>query len=117
MSRMLSSMFLVSLLFAVLPAVSQDPTDVPHARDFGAREMISSIFISPLPDAPFQATITTEWTKNLADGSTFTRRNRRLVIRDSKGRIYQERRRLDPGVSTQQTMLVRIEISDPTTHT
>lgn len=117
MSRMLSFAFLASLLFAALPAFSQDPTDVPHARDFGAREMISSIFISPLPDAPFRATVTTEWTKYLPDGSTFTRRNRRLVVRDSKGRIYQERRRLDPGVGVQPTMLLRIEISDPVAHT
>jgi hypothetical protein len=117
MPRMLSLIFLVSLLFAGLPACSQDPTDVPHARDFGAREMISSIFIPPLPNAPFQATVTTEWTKYLADGSTFTRRNHRLVVRDSKGRIYQERRRLDPGVGVQPTMLLRIEISDPVAHT
>jgi hypothetical protein len=56
---MLALIFLASLLFAGLPACSQDPADVPHARDFGAREMISSIFISPLPDAPFHATVTT----------------------------------------------------------
>lgn len=79
--------------------------------------MISSIFISPLPNAPFQATVTTEWTKYLTDGSTYTRRNRRLVVRDSKGRIYQERRRLDAGVRTEKTMLLRIEISDPEAHT
>ena len=117
MSRMLSLICLASLLFAALPACSQDPTDVPHARDFGAREMISSIFISPLPNAPFQATVATEWTKYLTDGSTYTRRNHRLVVRDSKGRICQERRRLDAGVRTEQTMLLRIEISDPVAHT
>jgi hypothetical protein len=113
----MSLIFLASLLFAALPACSQDPADVPHARDFGAREMISSIFISPLPNAPFQATVTAEWTKYLPDGSTFTRRNRRLVVRDSKGRIYQERRQLVAGAVTRPTMLLRIEISDPAAHT
>jgi len=115
--RRMSLIFLASLLFAALPACSQDPADVPHARDFGAREMISSIFISPLPNAPFQATVTAEWTKYLPDGSTFTRRNRRLVVRDSKGRIYQERRQLVAGAVTRPTMLLRIEISDPAAHT
>ena len=117
MRRMWSLLFMASLLLAALPASSQDPTDVPHARDFGARETISSIFISPLPNAPFQATVTTEWTKYLPDGTTITRRNRRLVVRDGKGRIYQERRRLDPVDGTRQTMLLRIEISDPIAHT
>jgi hypothetical protein len=115
--RRMSLILLASLLFAALPACSQDPTDVPHARDFGAREMISSIFISPLPNAPFQATVTAEWTKYLPDGSTFTRRNRRLVVRDGKGRIYQERRQLVTGATMRQSMLVRIEISDPVAHT
>jgi hypothetical protein len=113
----MSLILLASLVFAALPACSQDPTDVPHARDFGAREMISSIFISPLPNAPFQATVTAEWTKYLPNGATFTRRNRRLVVRDRKGRIYQERRQLAPGVGMRQTLLVRIEISDPVAHT
>jgi len=117
MRRMPSLLFLASLLLACLLAYSQDPTDVPHARDFGAREMISSIFISPLPSAPFQATVTTEWTKYLPDGSSFTRRNRRLVVRDGKGRIYQERRDLVPGSGMRPSLLLRIEISDPMAHT
>src|SRR5579862_8882945 len=104
-------------VFGGVIAGAQNNNEVLHARDFNARETISSIFISPLPNAPFQATVTTEWTKYLPDGTTITRRNRRLVVRDGKGRIYQERRRLDPVDGTRQTMLLRIEISDPIAHT
>ncbi|HZP23731.1 MAG TPA: hypothetical protein VFB04_09805 [Terriglobales bacterium] len=104
-------------VFGGVIAGAQNNNEVLHARDFNARETISSIFISPLPNAPFQATVTAEWTKYLPDGTTVTRRNRRLVVRDSRGRIYQERRMLEPGAILEQTPLLRIEISDPVAHT
>ena len=65
-----SSLLFVAAWFvlASFPAGAQSPEDVFHAPDGNSREMISSIFISPLPNAPFQATVTAEWTKHLPDG-------------------------------------------------
>ena len=60
--------------------------------------------------------MTAEWTKILEDGSTLTVQNHRLVVRDSAGRICQERRRLVPKGSEKEPDLQRIEISDPSTH-
>ena len=62
-----------------------------HAPDGGTTLEIQSISVLPLTGAPFSATVHTEVVRILADGSTATTRNRRRVIRDSTGRIFQER--------------------------
>jgi hypothetical protein len=82
-----------------------------HAPDGGTRVTISSIFIPAAKNAPFQATVTLEVTRHLADGSTVVIQNHRLVMRDSQGDIFQERRTLVPqGVEPQ---VRSIEISKP----
>jgi hypothetical protein len=116
--RRLSLLLLAACsLRASLPAQAQSTEDVLHAPDGNSREMITSIFISPLASAPFQATVTAEWTKHLPDGTTTVVKNHRLVVRDSQGRIYQERRTLVPEGSSQESRIFRIEISSPITHT
>jgi hypothetical protein len=87
-----------------------------HAPDGGTIEQFNSILLPPVPHAPFSSTVTAEWTKVLEDGSTLIVQNHRLVVRDSVGRIYQERRRLVPKDSKEEPELQRIEISDPSTH-
>jgi hypothetical protein len=101
------------LVAAALPGRSQIATQ--HAPDGGARETIPSISIPPMANAPFRATVTLEFTKHLADGSTTTIQNHRLVVRDSRGNIYQERRMLVPP--GQEPQIRSIEISSPVTHT
>lgn len=117
--RKLSRLLLVNLCCSVasFQAQAQSPEDVLHAPDGNSREMISSILIPPLTNAPFQATVTAEWTKHLPDGTTTTVKNHRLVVRDSQGRIYQERRTLVPVGSSRESQVFRIEISSPVTHT
>src|SRR5580704_7407408 len=106
-----------SFVAANLLLQAQSVEDALHAPDGGTREMIMSIFISPLTGAPFQANLDTEWTKHLPDGTTTTVKNHRLIVRDSKGRIYQERRTLVPQGGSQESRVFRIEISDPAKHT
>jgi hypothetical protein len=117
--RNLSFLLVVGLFSASLSAQSQAPSpeDALHAPDGGAREMIMSIFISPLTGAPFQATVNTQWTKHLPDGTTTTLTNHRLVVRDSQGRIYQGRRTFVPEGSDREPRVRFIEISSPVTHT
>jgi hypothetical protein len=107
----------VCLLFASYLAQAQSPEEVLHAPDGNSREMIQSILIPPLTNAPFQATVTAEWTKHLPDGTTTTVKNHRLVVRDSQGRIYQERRTLVPEGGSRESQVFRIEISSPVMHT
>ena len=115
--RLLPVIAVIWFTSAGLLLQAQSPSEVLHAPDGNSREMISSIFISPLANAPFQATVTAEWTKHLPDGTTTTVKNHRLVVRDSQGRIYQERRTLVPEGSSQESRVFRIEISDPVMHT
>jgi len=107
------------LLFCTLfslDLLAQNPDEAMHAPDGGTLEQFNSILLPPVAHAPFSSNVTAEWTKVLEDGSTQTVQNHRLVVRDSVGRIYQERRRLIPRDSPDEPDLQRIEISDPSTH-
>jgi len=96
--------------------VAQSPEDMLHTADGNAREMFASIIIPPLANAPFVATVHAEWTHQLPDSTTITVKNHRVVMRDSKGRIYQERRQLTPDGDQRESQLTQIEISDSVQH-
>ena len=117
MTRSAAALILALLLFpsrAVLTQVQREPV---HAPDGGTREMITSISVPPLPNAPFSATVNTEWTRYLENGATLIIKNHRLIARDGNGRVFQERRWLAPDGSPLQSRLTRTEIADPGTHT
>ena len=69
-----------------------------------------------MPDAPFTATVNTEWIRQLPDGSNITLKNHRTVARDAKGRIFQERRYFVPDDGKHESFVTQIEISDPAAH-
>src|SRR5271169_1187863 len=117
MRRLFLALVAACFLSVSFQAQAQSPEEVLHAPYGNSREMIQSILIPPLTYAPFQATVTAEWTKHLPDGTTTTVKNHRLVVRDSQGRIYQERRTLVPVGSSRESQVFRIEISNPVTHT
>jgi hypothetical protein len=104
-------------VLSVPSAVAQNSQEeVRHAPDGGTIETIVSIFIPPIPNAPFTATVNTEWTRRLENGSTSTIKNHRTVARDSSGRIFQERRYLTPDGDKHQTPVTQLEFSDPSSH-
>ena len=109
---------LVVAALAVCPSflTAQEAEESAHAPDGTTIEIINNIMIPPVQHAPFSSIVTAEWTKVLEDGSTITRQNRRVVIRDGAGRIYQERRSLVPRDGQAEPELMRIEISDPAQH-
>jgi hypothetical protein len=87
-----------------------------HAPDGGTRERVESIAIPSMPNAPFRAVVTTEWTRLLPDGSTQTNKNHRTVARDSSGRVFQERRYFMPDGDKQVTPLTELDYQDPNRH-
>lgn len=105
--------------FAVLsvPFASAQTSEQPRRAPEGATgETLVSIYIPPLVDAPFTATVNTEWTRHLEDGTSVTIKNHRTIARDGAGRIFQERRYLTPDGDKQQTAISQLEFSNPTTH-
>lgn len=97
--------------------VAQSPQEPQRLPDGGAREVLISILIPSLRNAPFTATVNTEWVRQLADGTMITLRNHRAIARDSAGRIFQERRLLVADDTKQQeSPITQTEISDPVSH-
>ena len=111
----LTSLILGGLL-ALGPSGRAQTAAIAHAPDGGTTFHIQSIDIAPLTAAPFTATVTTEWTRTLADGSAATTKNHRTVARDSTGRIFQERRHFTPTGDVQPTPLDALEYVDPVRH-
>jgi hypothetical protein len=107
-------------LFFAVAVFSQTHEAAPAsqpAQDGGVRAVLESIVIPPIPNHPFSATLDTEWVQYAGEGGTVTLVNERPIVRDSKGRIYQERWALVPksGRVTSQKMI--IQIADPNQHT
>jgi len=113
MTRAIAAVSILFLWAAVLTQAQQGP----HAPDGGTRETITSIAIPPLPNAPFSATVQTEWTKYLADGTTQFIQNHRQIARDSLGRVLQERATFVPKGSQIASQVTRTELAEPSTHT
>ncbi len=82
-------------------------------NDGGVPEMLESIYIPPLQNAPFSAIVHSEWVKPLAGGGTYTTTNQRKIARDSLGRIYEERWNLVPKDGSAQSQMNAIQIGDP----
>jgi hypothetical protein len=115
--------FLLLSGFLILPnpvSLAQTPQPPPQQPqrlpDGGTREVLISILIPSLPNAPFTATVNTEWIRQLPDGSNITLKNHRAIARDKAGRIFQERRSLVPDGGQIESAISQIEISDPVSH-
>ena len=113
--KMLLAMTMLALSSQIVPTGASQ--DAVHAPDGSTRETITSIVVPPIPDAPFSANVDTEWTRYLENGSTRLLKNRRLIARDGRGRVFQERRTFGPAGSPVQSQLWRIELAEPQTQT
>jgi hypothetical protein len=85
-------------------------------QDGGVRQVLESIVIPPIPNAPFKATLDTEWVRFTADGGTVTFVNERHIARDGRGRIYEERWALVPKFHPNgdiPSKMTWIQIADP----
>ena len=105
--------FATSLVLAQKQEVQPHPQEAQRPPDGGAMQRIISIFIPSSPNAPFTATVNTEWTRQLGDGTTIAWTNHRTVARDGNGRVFQERRSFVPAGRQGEPGLMEIEISDP----
>jgi hypothetical protein len=89
-------------------------------QDGGVRQVLESIVIPSIPNAPFRATLDTEWVRFTPDGGTITFVNERHIARDGRGRIYEERWALVPKFHSNGNVpskMTWIQIADPNLHT
>jgi hypothetical protein len=105
-----------SLFLLGSPAFAQAPPAPQHAPDGGTHESFESIFIPSMPNAPFTATVNTEWIRQSPDGGNITLVNHRSIARDGKGRTFQERAWFVPNDGKHESTAYQIEISDPGAH-
>ncbi len=118
MKRTVPLFSLATFVVALGPFLSaQSPQDALHAPDGNSFTRIVSIFIAPIPNAPFTATVSTEWTRQTSDGATVVVKNRRMVARDRQGRVFEERRRFVPADSNAPSLLFQMDYVDPSRHT
>ncbi|HMG01982.1 MAG TPA: hypothetical protein VK596_02560 [Edaphobacter sp.] len=118
--RAASAMLLASVFLApLLPAQNPSPqnNNVYVLRDGGTSGRMESITVPPIVGAPFSLTLITEWSRSLAGSGTVTLTNQRPIMRDGRGRIYQERWFLVPKGGSIKSQLEIIQIMDPVQHT
>ncbi len=98
-----------------VPQQQQRP--VVPAQDGGVREVLESLVVPPIPNAPFSATLSTEWARPTPSGATITFVNERHIARAPDGRLYEERWALIPKGGTTKPQMQWIQIADPTQQT
>ena len=109
-------LLLTALLFA--PAcLHAQAEDGGVTYDNHGQELLESVNVPSIPDAPFSLTLATEWARLQRNGGTFTIVNSRPIKRDSAGRIYMERWLLSPKGSGIPSRMSWIQIEDPVAHT
>jgi hypothetical protein len=99
------------------PSAQAPPSTKAIPLGGGVTQTLQSIYIPPIPNAPFTAIIHTQWIRLLMDGGTFTLVNQRQIARDSQGRIYEERWLLVPKNGNVKSRMNVIQIADPVQHT
>lgn len=114
MFRLPFQMTALAFLICCPVAKGQDGEFTP--TDGGGRGVLESIYVPNFQNAPFSLTLHTEWIQTLSNGGTFTEVNDRPIVRDSAGRIYQERWLLVPKDSGIPSRMTAIQIDDPVAH-
>ena len=99
------------------PSSSTPQQKVYTTADGGTNGRMESIVVPPVKDAPFTLTLATEWSRPLGNGGSFTLTNQRHIVRDGKGRIYQERWILVPKGGRIPSEMDVVQITDPALHT
>jgi hypothetical protein len=90
----------------------------PMPRDYrGVDVRVGGIFVTPVPNAPFSATVDIVSKEKLPDGSFDIRTSVAHIARDASGRIYNERRALVPATYKGDPILLSALIYDPSTRT
>jgi hypothetical protein len=107
---------LALLSSAAITATAQAPNQQRMPPDYrGVQTVVPGIFVTPIPNAPFTATVDILSHEKLPNGTENVRTTSAQIARDSSGRIYNERRQLVPVTFQGKPMLLSAHIFDPAT--
>lgn len=109
-SKFLPIFFLAAA--AIVPAQQIRETPPAYA---GSLTLVPGVFVTPIPGAPFSATVMIKSEQPVADGSVETQVSETLIARDSQGRIRNERHMLMPEGTTGMPPLISVHVFDPAT--
>jgi hypothetical protein len=79
------------------------------------RASAQDIFVTPVANAPFSGVVRVERSPVQHDGSIVNLKTIRDIARDSRGRIHNESRTLEPDSDTRTPQLVSVHLYDPQT--
>jgi hypothetical protein len=95
--------------------LAQAPQPMP--RDYrGPQVHIDGVWVTPVPNAPFTATVQIVSHHKLPDGTEHVVKTENEIARSSSGRIRNERRQLVPASWGPQPRLLSAHIYDPASH-
>lgn len=98
--------------FAQTPA----PSQAPMPRDYrGVQMHIDGIWVTPVPNAPFTATVNIVSHQVMPDGTERVVKTDNDIARSSSGRIRNERRQLVPATFNGKPRLLSAHLYDPNT--
>lgn len=92
----------------------QDAQRIPPAYR-GVRSLVSGVFVTPIPNAPFSGIVEVLSKEPLDDGTTYTRHTLEHIARNTAGIIYNERRMMMPPGFAGEPPLLSAHIYDPRT--
>jgi TonB family protein len=103
------------LLFCLAPSISssQDATSTASSDQQATIPRIAGVFVYPVPDAPFSATVEINSRQKLADGSVYVLKTINYIARDSRGRTRNEARKMVSASYEHEPPLISVHIYDP----
>jgi hypothetical protein len=106
----------LALLLSATALIAQAPNQQRMPPDYrGVQTVVPGIFVTPIPNTPFTATVDILSHEKLPNGTENVRTTSAQIARDSSGRIYNERRVLVPVAFKGQPALLSAHIFDPAT--
>ena len=81
----------------------------------GVQTRVGGVFVTPIPNIPFTATVEISSTRILPDGSSEMRKTTNDIARNSRGVIYNEMRRMMPVSFNGRAPLTSSHVYDPET--
>lgn len=101
------------VLISAVNLVAQTESGAAHAPDGGIRQHVEGISVPAIPGAAFIAKEEVQLQNHLQDGTVIATTYFAMIVRDTQGRVYRERRDRVPMGSSREPRLTQTEVSDP----